>query len=161
MSGRLIIWLAIPVTIAGVLSGGWLTLRSITSRQRTLWKTGALIRLTALSITNEVINEELKSLKASQGGTNQMEWTGEHVLVMTNGDYIIYEYRHGRNDHFPPHLFLGHCSDGRWLYSSYHFCNGMAMVCPEDPPGSITEFAKRYSAREFDGKSDECLKETN
>jgi hypothetical protein len=29
------------------------------------------------------------------------------------------------------------------------------------PPGSIAEFAKTYSARQFDGKSDECLKETN
>jgi len=28
------------------------------------------------------------------------------------------------------------------------------------PPGSIAEFATRYSAREFDGRSDECLKET-
>ena len=46
-------------------------------------------------------------------------------VLMTNGEHIIYECRHGANIYFPPHLFLGHCSDGRWLYSSYHFCNSM------------------------------------
>ena len=78
---------------------------------------------------------------------------------MTNGEYIIYASRHGRNSGFD-HLFLGHGSDGRWLYSSYHFCNSMTMLNSDDDPGSITEFVKRYSAREFDGKSDECLQRT-
>ena len=30
----------------------------------------------------------------------------------------------------------------------------------DEPPGSITEFATKYAAHEFDGKSDECLKKT-
>jgi len=78
---------------------------------------------------------------------------------MTNGEYIIYAFWHGANSGFVDHLFLGHCSDGRWLYSTYHFCNHMAGA-DADPPGSINEFAATYSAREFDGKSDMCLKHT-
>jgi hypothetical protein len=105
-----------------------------------------------------MIRAELDALKA---GTNIYSgWANDHVLLMTNGEFIIYEYRHGANEYFPPHLFLGHGSDGRWLYSSYHFCKSMAMLPPDDPPGSIAEFKRRYSAREFDGGSDVCLKMT-
>lgn len=146
--------------ITGLAFGGWWVARYITGRERAQWKEPALARLTVLSITNEDVRLEIDALKAPKTNDPPFGWTHEHVLLMTNGQYIIYEYRHGRNDYFPPHLFLGHCSDGSWLYSSYHFCNGMGMVGFDTPPGSIAEFAKRYSAREFDGKSDECLKMT-
>jgi hypothetical protein len=36
----------------------------------------------------------------------------------------------------------------------------MAGVLGDDPPGSIAEFTSRYAVREFDGKSDVCLKHT-
>lgn len=79
---------------------------------------------------------------------------------MTNGEFIVYAYRHGANNGFIDHLFLGHGSDGRSLYSNYHFCNSRAMIRADEPPASIAEFAKRYAAREFDGKSDACLQHT-
>ena len=145
------------LALAGLVCGGWSALRYKYERVRADWKTGAVARLASLSITNEKVSLELETLKASRAAAANQEWASDRILLMTNGEYVIYEYRHGRNDYFPPHLFLGHCSDGRWLYSSYHFCNGMAMVRFDDPPGSIDEFARRYSARTFDGKSDECL----
>ena len=117
-------------------------------------------RCQASGIANEEVRQEFDELRTSTTNDTQLGWANEPVLLMTNGEYIIYEYRHRANIYFPPHLFLGHCSDGRWLYSSYHFCLHMNMVRFDDPPGSIAEFAKRYSAREFDGKSDQCLKMT-
>jgi hypothetical protein len=154
------IWLAVPLILVGLLFGGWSALRYKYERVRVEWKTAALERLAGLSLTNGDIGQELEMLKASREAGEDQEWIGYHAILMTNGEYIVYEYRHGRNEYFPPHLFLGRCSDGRWLYSSYHFCNGMNMVRLEDPPGSIAEFAERYFARAFDGKSDECLKIT-
>lgn len=129
--------------------------RWTTSRERTKWKTPALQRLAELSFTNEIVLHELKQMESPS--SPDLAWANAHVLRMANGEYIIYEYRHGRNIHFPPHLFLGRASDGQWLYSSYHFCNSMAMVKMENPPASIADFAKKYSARPFDGKSDACL----
>ena len=160
VSRKLVVWLAIPLIFVGLLFGGWSAVRYKYELVRANWKTAALARIAGLSLTNGDISQELETLKASRRAGEHQEWAGDHALLMTNGEYIIYEYRHGRNDYFPPHLFLGHCSDGRWLYSSYHFCNAMNMVRFDDPPGSIAEFAKKYSAREFDGKSDECLKMT-
>lgn len=146
------------LALVALVGGTWWTARRISERDRTAWKGPALQRLSALSATNETIRAELDELKT---GTNvYSRWANDHVLLMTNGEFIAYQYRHGANVYFPPHLFLGHSSDGRWLYSSYHFCNFMTMVAGHDPPGSIAEFEKTYSAREFDGKSDQCLKIT-
>ena len=139
--------------------GGWRTLRYVTAKPRVAWKDEALERFWTMALTKEVVLREVEELKDRRGEAESV-WVHENVLRMTNGEYVVYEYRHGRNDFFPPHLFLGRSSDGRWLYSSYHFCNGMAIVSMDDAPASVTEFMARYSAREFDGKSDECLKET-
>lgn len=139
--------------------GVWKIGRAMIESKRTSWKESALVRLQTLSLTNERVRLELEELKRAPG-INEVEWTRDHVLVMTDGQYIVYEYRHGRNGNFPPHLFLGHSSDGQWLYSSYHFCNDMAMIRFDNQPGSIAEFSKKYFIRSFDGKSDECLKLT-
>ena len=141
------------------LAGVWWLVKQKAAHERAQWKGPALERLVALSATNEAIHRELDELKAGPTADIHRGWTGDSVLLMTNGEYIIYAFRHGANSGFVDHLFLGHSSDGRWLYSTYHFCNHMAGA-DADPPGSINEFATTYSAHEFDGKSDECLKHT-
>ena len=128
-------------------------------RERAQWKGTALVQLAGLSASNEQIRTELSEIRNPTPGLD-FGWANDHVLLMTNGEYIIYAFRHGANNGFVDHLFLGHGSDGRWFYSTYHFCNKMAAVLGDDPPGAIKEFEKRYSVREFDGKSDECLKHT-
>jgi hypothetical protein len=138
----------------------WWVARRLSERPRTAWTESALVRLSNLSLTNQEIRTELDTMKAKVREDGESGWAGERVLRMKNGEFIVYEYRHGRNDYFPPHLFLGRCSDGRWIYSSYHFCNSMNMIAFDRVPGSITEFCGKYFAREFDGKSDVCLKLT-
>jgi hypothetical protein len=112
------------------------------------------------ALSDREIALEISALKAHVGEPNYPWWVGENLVLMTNGEYLIYAFRHGNNMGWPPHLFLARGSDGRWFYSSFHFCNGLIAACAPPPPGSIDEFAKRYGAYEFDGKSDECLKTT-
>lgn len=157
---KLVIWLSIPIALAALLFGGWLAVRYKHQRARAQWKAAALSRLSALSLTNEDVSRELESLKWNRGVREHQEWAGDQVVLMTNNEFLVYASRHGRNSGFVDHLFLAHGSDGRWYYSTYHFCNSMAGARFEDPPGSIAEFASRYAAREFDGKSDGCLQRT-
>lgn len=156
------IFAIVLISLGALLSAIWLTARLVTERKRTEWKTEALQRLGKTPLTNDIIRTEIDQIRANTNtNDNRIGWTNDHVLPMANGEYIVYEYRHGRNDYFPPHLFLGHASNGHWLYSSYHFCNNMQMIRFDDPPASIAEFCKTYHAREFDGKSDQCLKLTD
>lgn len=160
VSRKVIIWLSVPFILVGLVIGWREVGRHNYERARADWKTTALAQLAGLSLTNEDIIRELDTLKASRGAGERQEWTGDHVLLMTNDEYLVYEFRHGFNNGFVDHLFLARGSDGRWFYSTYHFCGHMAGARDDEPPGSITEFAKRYSAREFDGKSDLCLQHT-
>ena len=145
----------VSICLCVFVAGAWWFAKQKAAHERARWKRTAIERLAGLSPNNEEIRREIEALKTGL----KRGWTHDHVLMMKNGEHIIYAYRHGRNSSFD-HLFLGHGSDGRWLHSSYHFCNSMVMLNSDDAPGSITEFAQSYSAREFDGKSDECLQRT-
>lgn len=160
ISRKLIIGISIPVILVTLAISWWLFARYQQQRARADWKNMAIARLAGLSLTDSNIVAELETLKASRSAGGRQDWTGESVLVMTNGEFLVYASRHGSESWFVDHLFLAHGSDERWYYSTYHFCNRMAMLMSDDPPGSIAEFAARYAAREFDGKSDTCLQHT-
>jgi len=161
ISRKTVVWFAaISFVLVALLIGWRPTIRYKYARARAAWKTATLPRLAALSLTNQNLSQELETLKAGAGVGEHPEWVSDNLLLMTNGEYLIYASRHGFNNGFVDHLFLAHSSDSRWLYSTYHFCNSMAGVRRDTPPGSITEFATRYLVREFDGKSDKCLQHT-
>src|SRR4051812_16180878 len=120
---------ALVIMIIVGLAGVWLFARQKAARHRAQWKAPTLQRLTALSITNEEIQREINDLKARPRPSQ--DWANDQVLLMANGEYIIFSFRHGANNGFVDHLFLGHGSNGKWLYSTYHFCNQMAAVSAE------------------------------
>ena len=157
-SRKLLFWLAVIFFVVALPVGIYRGCQWRFYHVRAAWKVTALQRLAGLSITNESIRRELVELKGSSQSKQQL-WAGDQVILMTNGEYVIYAFWHGANNGFVDHLFLGHGSDGRWLYSTYHFCNGMAGVEP-DQPASINDFMRLYGVREFDGKSDVCLRHT-
>jgi hypothetical protein len=158
VSRKLIIWLAIPVLILVFIVGCRSAVKHRYEHARKIWKDEALVQIAKTSMTNEKVLTEIEQIKHPTPNLN-FGWTHEHVLLMTNGEVLVYASRHGFNNGFVDHLFLAHGSDRRWYYSTYHFCNQMAGA-GADPPGSIAEFAAKYAVREFDGKSDECLKHT-
>jgi hypothetical protein len=160
ISRKVIIWFLIPSVILLLFVGWREAVRFKYGRVRADWMVATLPQIAGLSLTNADIRRELESLKASKGQGENQEWTGDHLLLMTNDQYLIYAFWHGFNSGFVDHLFLAHGSDGKWYYSTYHFCNHMAAVFAEEPPSSIAEFTNRYSTREFDGKSEACLQHT-
>ena len=130
-------------------------------RARAQWKDAALARLATLSTNTATIKMEVEDIKALDLKFGSSHWTGDRLLVMTNGEHLVYASRHGLHSGVVNHLFLARGSDGKCLYSTFHFCNSMVMVSADAPPGSIAEFSRKYFAREFDGKSDVCLEKTS
>lgn len=157
---RDLIFLAAGLLFIAALVFGWRRIEHYRyERARTQWKNETLPRLAGMSIEDEQIRTELYQIKNPTPTVN-VGWAHDHVLLMTNGECIIYAFRHGFNSGLVDHLFLAHGTDNKWYYSTYHFCSSMVMIRGDDAPGSIEEFAQRYSLREFDGNSDECLKHT-
>src|SRR5512135_1943193 len=88
------------VIVAATLAGLWWYAGYKAARDRAAWKDVALERLAALSVTNEEIRRELEELKADRQPGNDARWAHEHVLLMKDGDYVIFANRHGANNGF-------------------------------------------------------------
>jgi hypothetical protein len=147
------------VVFASLFVWTWISTRSF-ERRRTAWKDVALSRLQQISIPNPELDQKVKYLKTASKPGEPQQWVDVDCTVMINGEYLVHAFHHGFNVGWVDHLFLARGSNGRWYYSTYHFCNDMVGVLGDDQPQSIHEFVSRYSLQEFDGKSDVCLKHT-
>jgi len=137
-------------------------------RARRVWKEQALLQITQLANDPEWVSRELALLKSPQSGGDSRViadgWLTDSMILMRSGEWLIYrnhcskEALHGFSD-----IFLAKGSDGRWYYSTYHFCVKMVnliMMQDGESPKDIASFASDYFLQEFDGKSDECLQST-
>jgi len=81
---------------------------------------------------------------------------------MKNGDWIACQNICSKEDSRVQDLFIGRASDGKWYYSTFHFCIGMTVLRDMEQwqPDSLAQFVDAYWLVPFDGRSDECLKAT-
>ena len=103
-------------------------------------------------------------------------FTAEASLDQTRNRYIMAEpssKRGSREEIIPQARILdGFCigngsyccfrgSDGKWYYSTYHFCVEMIVLRDMlDQPENLAKFRNECALREFDGHSDACLETT-
>ena len=141
---------ALVIAIVLILSP-WVNPLASTARRQ--WKEGAIAAI------------ELRLADSAKFPTadNHSEhgWAGGDVLVMANNEWMICQNvcTKGSKD-IKKDLFIGRGSDGKWYYSTFHFCIGKVVLWGEPQPANLAQFVTMYSLVEFDGKSDECLKET-
>jgi hypothetical protein len=110
------------------------------------------------------LQSEIDGLKETLATTRPApaSWVGDGVLLMKNGDWIAYEGICSKQDPRIHDLFIGRGSDGKWYYSTFHFCIRMTVlrVMEEWQPDSLAQFVDAYLLVPFDGRSDECLNAT-
>jgi len=111
-----------------------------------------------------MISNEIAVLHAEAASRSGDGWVGTNILLMTNGEWFVYENNCVKEPSHIHDLFLARGSDGKWYYSTFHFCIEMITlrgeVLGEAKRASLAEFADAYALHEFDGKSDNCLKKT-
>ena len=134
------------------------------AKPRREWKDQAIAKVDQRAKDQQALQSEIDGLKATFATTRPApgSWVGEDVLVMKNGDWIAYENICSKEDARIHDLFIGRGSDGKWYYSTFHFCIGMTVLrhMEEWQPDSLAQFADAYLLVRFDGRSNECLKAT-
>lgn len=132
------------------------------SSARGAWKEKAIAEIVARLADPSWVNKELTELKQRGTGdsTDSDRWLSERLIVMRNGDWLAYANICQKEDGRIRDLFLGRGSDGRWYYSTYHFCKQMIVLRMEEEPTNLVGFAQAYYLRAFDGHSDDCLQKT-
>lgn len=134
------------------------------AKPRREWKEQAIAkierRLNDKQALDSAINDIEKTLATTRPAPGS--WVGEDVLVMKNGDWIAYENICSKEDSRIHGLFIGRGSDGKWYYSTFHFCIGMTVLrhMEEWQPDTLAQLADAYWLVPFDGRSDQCLNAT-
>lgn len=132
------------------------------SAARRAWKDDALAQIASRAGDDGWLKNELTRLhneKAQSLGESE-RWLSDQLILMRNGDWLLYANVCRKQKGHIYDLFLSKGSDGRWYYSTYHFCSGMIVLQVEDQSETLAEFAKTYYLRTFDGRSDDCLQQT-
>ena len=141
-----------------VLTGG----ERLSSRARKEWKEKAIAEIAQGTRDSARVFKEIETLKTNSSEESEWDrWISKELILMTNGEWVVYRSICAKEEGRIPDLFLGCGSDGRWYYSTYHFCVGMIVLkTMMDQPENLTKFKQDCYLREFDGRSDECLKKT-
>jgi len=136
------------------------------AKPRREWKDRAVAEIARRTADPAWVASEIAALKAraAECPADSVGWLSPHLILMKNGDWIAYASICSKEDNRIHDIFVGRGSDGKWYYSTFHFCRGMiVLTMPNDmdgPPENLPKFAVAYHLREFDGHSDECLQKT-
>lgn len=150
----------LAVAVAVVLISGCNRAR-LDSPQRKAWKDESLARLVERTANVQWLTDELSRFNSENFNADDPEkWLSDQLILMRNGDWLAYASICQKENARIADMFLARGSDGRWYYSTYHFCKGMLEPRMNDQPSDLRSFITDYSLREFDGKSDECLQPT-
>ena len=89
-------------------------------------------------------------------------WLTDKLILMKSGEWLVYKSHCSKEEpHIVRDIFLAKGSDGKWYYSTFHFCVGMCVLRMEETqPPNLSAFVHEYNLREFDGHSDESLRLT-
>ncbi len=155
---------ALCVVVAGIATAAWSLSDPLHAKARKQWKDRAIVRIAQRVNDPSWIDQEAARLardarkRALEGG-----WVGEEMVVMRNGDWIVCQSVSSKEESegISKDLFIGRGADGKWYYSTFHFCvNKCALSMMEPQPATLAQFVRAYWLEPFDGKSDDCLNET-
>jgi hypothetical protein len=128
---------------------------------RIQWKDHAISLIQQRAADRPWIAAQTAQLQARTATRPYANWIGDELLLMKNGDWIIYQSLSEKSPPHVPDLFIGLGSDGRWYYSSFRFGPDNANLRGEGTqPDSLLQFADGYSLRPFTPPSHDCLQST-
>jgi hypothetical protein len=141
-----------------IVTGG----ERLSTKARKEWKEKAIAEISQVTSDNARLLKEIETLKTNSSEESEWDrWISKDLILMTNGEWVVCRNIRAKEQGQIPDLFLGRGSDGRWYYSTYHFCVGMIVLkTVTGQPENLAKFKQDCYLCEFDGRSDECLKKT-
>jgi hypothetical protein len=153
---------ACVVLVLLLLVGVVLGLRWLLSSQRLRrnWKDQAVIEVSRIATNRSWVNERTAAIQKQALAGSQGTWLGDSIVVMRDGEWIIFRNECGHRHQLLGDIFIGKASNGRWYYSSFHFCCEMVVPKMDEQPTDLSSFITKHFLREFDGKSDDAIQQT-
>ena len=157
-------WLGIGCALALIvtLAIAWFPFDISGSRGRREFKERAIAQIERRWNDKAWLEAEIARIKA-KAGRHEGNWFSDELLLAKNGEWMVCQSvcPKEQNTTVKKDLFIGRGSDGKWYYSSFHFCVGKCVLEMEGwQPESLNEFVVAYCLEPFDGRSDDCFKPT-
>lgn len=168
MQQRRWVWVVVLVLAAGA-AGVYLVTRPrleavLGTLERRAWRDQAIATINARVADPKWLESELEKLRPAIASTRPSwdgKWVGDEVLIFRNGEWMVCQNVCKKSRPVSiEDIFIGRGSDGKWYYSTFHFCSGKVVLSQEYPPDSLAHFVQGYWLVPFTPPSDECLKRT-
>jgi hypothetical protein len=167
MKTRIPKWQRISILVLLLLVGlgGFVYFKTYGARLN--WKNDAIAEITNRADDAKWIDREMQFITGADPEPDQRllagRWLSSHMILMQSGEWLIYE-SHCQKE-APRNItdiFIAKGSDEKWYYTTCHFCVDMIVLraSQDYEPEDIAYFVQRYHLKEFDGRSNECLKKT-
>ena len=124
------------------------------------WKRTAIPALEAFCDDTNSIAQEIELITAVGNIRTHSEWYSTRLLHFRNDEWAAYVNRSIRQNWRFPDIVITKGSDGRWFYTTLHFCPDMIELIGTPQPASLSAFRERYLFREFSGNPEEQLPPT-
>ena len=126
------------------------------------WKNQAVAEIVKLAADSQWLSQELAAVRkrCPPGKRYEGTWFSDSLALAADGQWLIYRTKCSKEDRKIDDIFVAKASNGKWYYSTYHFCIRMASLRIDGQPVDLDTLIKDYALREFDGQSDDALKTT-
>ena len=151
--------LAIGISLVTLL--GCKPSEDLHSSARKQWKDKAIAAIAETCRNTNWITNELRRMTAiPPPDSNSDQWLSQQLVLLKNGEWLAYTNKCRKEDSKIHDIFVARGSDGKWYYSTYHFCINMVTLRIDPQQESLSQFAQTYFLRAFDERTDECLEKT-
>ena len=155
--------IAIIVLLAVVLSGVLCVLGLRWARQRTIekWNRAAIATVSCLASDTNWISSQISTLRTQPlEDMSRSGWMTNNLLILKSGEWIVFTNACQKEDWRLQDMFIGKASDGKWYYTTYHFCIGMKVLPVMGQPEEMKFFQTNYYVRVLDESQAAVLTKT-
>lgn len=163
--GWIILTIAVAVAIPAGLALKMAMRDSLTSKARKTWRDQAMASIAQKAGDPAWMKAETERIRSLAPfhmiiGPNEPAWMSRDLMLLADGSWLVHANICSKEDPKVRDLYLARGSDGRWYFSTMHFCAGMLVANAQGQPSSIKDFMDAYYVRTFDGTPDDCLEAT-
>jgi hypothetical protein len=140
-------------------ASGWLHWRSFKTMRAARaieFAIAATVEITDYTADEKTLSAALSLAKPTPQGTslngNFQTGIAADVIVAIDGGWLAYEQECSKRDRSTGDVFVAKGSDGRWYYSTAHFCIDMLMAEMSAPYDDLPQFVddKMFEVHAFD-----------
>ena len=154
-----IVTVLLAVSLAGVLC----VLGMRWARQRSIekWNHAAIAAVSSLASDTNWIASQISTLHTQPiEDMSQSGWMTNNLIVLKSEEWLIFTNACQKEDWRLQDMFIGKASDGKWYYTTYHFCIGMKVLPVMGQPENMQAFKTKYFVRWFNGAQEAVLTKT-